>query len=57
MKLISRRIRTLPSILHISILAINIMSIRNMSDRGVRTMFKMKTYRMVGREMVFITRV
>jgi hypothetical protein len=47
LRLIDGRIRTLPGVLHIPVLARNLIYVRKMDDAGVKTIFEMETYRMV----------
>jgi hypothetical protein len=47
LRLIYGRIRTLPGVLHIPILARNLISVSKMDDAGVKTVFEEETYRMV----------
>ena len=47
LRLIDRRIRRLPSVLHIPILAKNLIFVSKMDDAGVKAIFEKETYRMV----------
>jgi hypothetical protein len=48
------RIRTLPGVLHIPILARNLIFVSKMDDKGVKTMFEKESCRMVQGEMVLL---
>jgi hypothetical protein len=54
LSLIYGRIRTLPSFLHISILARNLISVGKMDDAEVKTIFEKETYKMVQGAMVLL---
>ena len=47
LKLQSGKVRTLPSVLHISALAINLISISKLDDASVKIVFEKDTYKMV----------
>jgi hypothetical protein len=54
LRLIYRRIRTLPGVLHIPGLTINLIFVRKMDDEGVKNIFENETYRMVRGAMVLL---
>jgi hypothetical protein len=54
LRLIDRRIRTLPGVFHIQGLARNLIYARKMDDAGVKTIFEKETHRMVRGAMVLL---
>jgi hypothetical protein len=54
LRIIDGRVRTLPCVLHIPILARNLISVRKMDDAGVKTIFEKETCRMVRGAMVLL---
>eukprot|EP00253_Pinus_taeda_P010242 PITA_10242 len=57
LKLEAGRVRTLPSVLHITALARNMISVSKLDDAGVKTLFKKHTYKMVQGALVLMWRV